>query len=74
MATKRRGDSCYDKAGMDEPIFVLRAKDKLAPAVVRRWADIAAMYEVNPAKVHEAECLANEMELWADKHGSKVPD
>ena len=41
MATKRRGDSCYDKADLDEPIFVLRAKDKLAPNVVRDWADAA---------------------------------
>ena len=31
--------NCYAKAADDEPIFVLRAKDALAPDVVRYWAD-----------------------------------
>ena len=37
MATKRQGDSCYEKAGMDEPIFVLRAQDGSAPETILYW-------------------------------------
>lgn len=29
---------CYANAEDDEPMFVLLARDKLAPGVVRRWA------------------------------------
>ena len=29
---------CYVEADDDEPIFVLRAKDPLAPLLVRAWA------------------------------------
>ena len=29
---------CYANADRDEPLFVLRAKDKSAPDVVRHWA------------------------------------
>lgn len=38
MATKRTGVPCYDKAGEDEPLFVLRATDKFGPQVIRYWA------------------------------------
>ena len=31
--------NCYAKAADDEPIFVLRASDPLAPDVVGYWAD-----------------------------------
>ncbi len=33
--------SCLNKAAPDEPIFVLRAKDKLAPQTLRHWVAIA---------------------------------
>lgn len=74
MATKREGDSCYDKAALDEPIFVLRANDRLAPMIVRFWARIADMMGVNRAKVQKAEVCAMKMEEWAVKRGSKLPD
>ncbi len=31
-------DSCFSKAAEDEPLFVLRANDELAPDSVREWA------------------------------------
>jgi hypothetical protein len=30
--------SCFNRAAPDEPIFVLRANDPLAPDIVREWA------------------------------------
>ena len=44
MAAKRfeRESGCFAAAAEDEPLFVLRSTDELAPAVVRLWA---AMYE-----------------------------
>lgn len=64
MATKREGVACYDKAGMDEPLFVLRAQDKLAAAVVRWWATLAAAGGTKPEVVAEALKCAEQMDAW----------
>lgn len=65
---------CLSKVAEDEPVFVLRAKDRLAPAAVRMWAEIAIAANVDPDKVIEAKMLAHEMEKWQLEHGSKRPD
>ncbi len=62
------------KCTPDEPVFVLRAKDVLAPAVVRIWAQIARLYNVPLRKRVEAMDLATEMESWQASNGSKTPD
>lgn len=55
--------SCLNKAKPDEPVFVLRAKDPLAPQTVRLWAAMAfSVHE--PEKRVEAEALADEMDKW----------
>lgn len=77
MATKAQEakDGCLAKAGDDEPIFVLRSTDKLAPRVVRFWAYLARREGTSNEKTHEAIGLARMMEEWAIKHGgSKTPD
>lgn len=33
----KHSSSCLQKAGDDEPIFVVRAQDSSAPAVVQAW-------------------------------------
>ena len=71
MSTKRKGDSCYDKAGEDEPIFVLRAQDALASRVVRYWASLARDHNCPGEKVDEALNLADDIDRWPDK---KIPD
>ncbi|HVK55886.1 MAG TPA: hypothetical protein VM532_12765 [Burkholderiales bacterium] len=38
MATKHTSTS-LKKAGDDEPIFVLRAQDIMAPTLIRQWAE-----------------------------------
>lgn len=86
MATKKEElanpNGCLGKAADDEPIFVLRAKDALAPLVVRMWAELAE-YHGQPAennaftaKLEEARELANKMIMWQNEHIKvvKFPD
>lgn len=64
-------DSCFNKAAMDEPIFVLRAQDVLAAEIVRQWAQMAIMSGTRTAKIDEALALADAMEAWPMR---KIPD
>ena len=64
MATKRNGVACYDKAGTDEPLFVLRAQDRLAAFIVRLWAFLAECGGTQAEVVSEALKCADEMESW----------
>jgi hypothetical protein len=63
--------SCLNKADLDEPIFVLRGQDKLAPVAVRLWAELAAILNCGKEKVYEAREVANKMEIWYNR---KYPD
>ena len=60
--------------GEDEPVFLLRAKDKTAPNIVRKWA----MEQVNQGS--EDPCIevalkwADVMEEWKKKNGCKLAD
>jgi hypothetical protein len=72
----RKGRDCPDRAAGDEPVFILRAQDILAPRVVVRWAHLAEQANVPLNKVQAALKLAKEMTDWQAKHPSrvKVPD
>jgi len=70
MATKHNSVT-LGKAQDDEPIFVLRAQDRLAPELVRRWADEAERAGCSSAKVIEARTVADAMERWPSR---KLPD
>lgn len=72
MATKHTSP-CLQKAADDEPIFVLRAQDKTAPAIIRKWVKMQQIHNPNPspAKLNSALALALEMESW---HTRKYPD
>lgn len=74
MASKEQGNPCYDKAAIDEPLFVLRAQDALAPEIVREWAYRALKLGTPLAKVDEARRLADAMENWQIEHSRKIPD
>jgi hypothetical protein len=75
MATKSveqwNRNSTFAKAPLGEPLFVLRAQDVLAPALVRIWAHAAAICRAPDAKVAEALAIADAMEAWPHR---KVPD
>lgn len=63
----QREDSCINRAGDDEPVFVLRAKDVLASALVRTWAEFAdATGAHEPERAAEARELADLMDEWAE--------
>lgn len=64
------------EAAVDEPVFILRARDILAPRVVVRWAHLAEQAGVPPGKVDGALRLAKEMADWQARypHRIKLPD
>jgi hypothetical protein len=76
MATKereiellRRGEGCLGRAAMDEPVFILRAKDSAAAVVVRIWCQIAQGQGLHePDKITDAMELAAQMEAWRKAH------
>jgi hypothetical protein len=69
-ADELRGPSCLTRAADDEPLFVLRANDDLAPNIVREWAHEYLLRKrgnftpQNSAKFLEALQLALDMERW----------
>ena len=71
-------DRIQDPLGLipaDEPVFLLRANDMLAPAVIRQWASNAMANGVSRRMVDAALDQAKAMEAWAVAHGGrKVPD
>jgi len=73
MATKREElqSGCMFRADDDEPVFVLRATDKLAPDLIRQWAILAHAKGCPEVKCDEAVKCAEAMEAWPNR---KYPD
>jgi hypothetical protein len=78
MAMKQReinlmldGRGCLGKAEADEPIFVLRAQDRLAPLLVWMWATLAWWCGCPRNKVGEAFNTMSAMRRWPRR---KFPD
>jgi hypothetical protein len=64
---------CYAKLAPDEPYFVLRAKDPLAPALIELWAEQRRVqYGVYP-KLDEAVACAEQMRAWKRQHPEARP-
>lgn len=59
---------CYSRAEPDEPMFVLLARDPLAPALVRIWAAWREHTRGKDAKTVEAERCADDMQAWKALH------
>ncbi len=62
------------KVGDDEPIFVLRAQDDLAPTIIRVWCELMELNCGDVAKTDEARECADDMAIWAHNNESKIPD
>lgn len=61
---------CYEKAGPDEPLFVLRAADPDAPYSVRMWATRHNIFHPDESeKTTEALRCADAMEAWKRSEG-----
>ncbi len=70
-------DRIQDPAGLigeDEPVFLIRAKDRSAPHVVRAWAAFASFLGAEEEIIASAEAQAARMLRWQEEHGSQVPD
>jgi hypothetical protein len=68
-------NSCLNKAADDEPIFVLRAKDLIAPAVVGYWQTLAGQIGSPFDKLIGAGNTASDMLAWrARGNAPKIPD
>lgn len=67
MATKNNPGQfdCYQNAEPDEPMFVLLARDKHAPAMIWLWAVLRELEHEDPAKVKEARECAVAMIEWS---------
>jgi hypothetical protein len=64
---------CYAKLADDEPYFVLRAKDPMAPALIRLWVEQRRVQYGNYAKLTEALDCAIQMEGWRHNHPDAKP-
>lgn len=58
---------CYANAAPDEPMFILLARDPLAPILVEQWAALREHSAGNPSKVAEARQCAAAMRAY--RHG-----
>lgn len=73
-------ESCLNRAGDFEPVFVLRAHDVCASGVVRVWAlDYRKMklstggYDARAkAKFREAMTLADQMDAWRSNNARPI--
>jgi hypothetical protein len=58
-------NSCLNRASNDEIIFVLRAKDPVAPTIIRFWCHMRILKNrnvYNDAQIREAFACATDME------------
>jgi len=66
-----------DPAGLipeNEPVFLLRGQDKLAPALLLRWAAELRLQGGDPEMARIVEDGAQEMIEWQKNINKKLPD
>lgn len=73
MGTKNQPGKydCYQNAEPDEPMFVLLARDPLAPWLVRIWAWSRTLMEGPSLKTDEAFRCAQWMRTWREEKRRK---
>ena len=64
----------YNLIAKDEPVFLLRAQDKAAPATVRAWAELHTLGGGDPMLAQMACDHADEMEDWQARNLKKSAD
>lgn len=73
MSTKHT-NPCILNAANDEPLFVLRAQDKLAPLVIEFWIKLGKELGVPVDKLVDAREVSDEMSKWRLLNRGKLPD
>lgn len=68
----KQTDATLENTGDDEPIFVLVARDRLAPDLVEEWAAQAQAAGAPMGKVGEARRHAAEMRHWQHQNPDRV--
>ena len=60
----------------DEPIFLMRAKDKLSRATIKFYIALAKQNNCDPAFIEELKVIKKEFTAWrrANKTKVKMPD
>lgn len=58
----------------EEPVFLLRGQDKLAPDLIRQWALQLLSKGGSGVMAEMAMKHADKMEAWQTRYGAKVPD
>lgn len=58
----------------DEPVFLLRAQDVVAPEVVSYWIELAKDSGALPNIIEAAKKHVGLMVEWQREHGMKIPD
>jgi hypothetical protein len=71
MGTKANpGDfDCYANAALDEPMFILLARDAHAALLVRIWATLRDLAGEAREKISEARDCADAMDIWRKHSG-----
>lgn len=59
---------------VDEPVFLIRAKDEVGPLTVDKWADYAEQAGASHGIVTHAREHAQLMRKWQREHGCQIPD
>jgi hypothetical protein len=66
-----------DPAGFieeDEPVFLFRAKDVLAPVILGRYADLLRQHGCDQAMIDATLAWEQKMRVWQRTHRCKLPD
>ena len=58
----------------DEPVFLIRGQDAVAPEAVEAWAELAERAGSDGDIITAARSQAREMRRWGKEHGDKIPD
>ena len=69
-------DRIQDPAGIippNEPVFLLRAQDILAPLAIREWARLWDMHRGDPYVSKRVRDLADEMVAWPIRKMPTIP-
>jgi hypothetical protein len=71
MTAKEGIKYLLEKCDMEEPVFILRGRDTLAPLAVLRWSELAEQKGVSEEKVCSAIAVSHEMRKWP---ANRLPD
>jgi len=67
--------SCLNRAEKDEPMFVLLARDKVAPETIRSWIThrlVSGKNRMDDEKIIEAYKCLHEMEKWRRENDNET--